>query len=128
MTRLGNESPGLDSTDSRHLTRLQQRYVRLNFFAVFVVEAEKLDPESQTLPDIGDPGDGDHAVLIGQLEAHDHSCAGAYRFFSFDKQAADADVTHVFPDARRTAATVGKLEFDLGAYGGTLEPSSLKLR
>jgi hypothetical protein len=124
MTRLGNELPGLDSTDSRDVTRLKQRYVSLNLFAIFVVQTEKLDPESQTLPDIADPRYGDHAVLVGQLEAHNHSRAGAYRFFGADKQAADADVSHVLPDARRTAATVGKLEFDLGAYGGTLEPSS----
>jgi hypothetical protein len=66
--------------------------------------------------------------VVGQLESDDHSRPSPDRLFGVYEETSGAYVGHMLSDPRRTAAAVGELEFHLGAYGGTLETSSFKLR
>src|SRR5882724_2842574 len=123
-----NPAPGLNrnSRNTRH--RLQDRDVRLNLFAVLIVEAEELDSQPQAFSDVGHSGHGYHSMLIvWQLEAHHHSRSSTYWLLGADEQTAGADIGHVFSNSRRTATAVCELKFNLGANGGTLETSSFKL-
>jgi len=124
----GNKA-SLEIGKSRHPGhRFQGSDVRFNLFAVFIVQTQEFDAETHAFLDIADTGNRDDTVSIAwQLEAHDHSSSCANWLVSRYEQTTGANVGHVFSDARRTAAAVGKLKFNLRVDGGTLKTSSFQL-
>src|SRR5205085_7071747 len=107
---------------------LQCSAVSIDLLAVFLIEVEEFDAQPEAFARIANPRHGDDAMVIGQLEAHDHARADADRLFGRDEHAAKADVGQVAAHARRAAAAVGQFIFDLRSDRGALESPTLQLR